>query len=1428
MLRSLDITGNGVRVLPLELGLCQDLRELHYEEQMIVMPTKEVLALGVRAMTIYLRRLREALLRRCLALSGMGLTQVPKEVYDMIDLKELSVDKNAILEIEPDILNFDELEVLSANINQVQDLNFLLGDSRKPPWDRQRLGMLRTLLLRGNRIEVLPPEITRLKALNVLMMDNNQLKELPESIGKLQHLEQLSFSHNELASIPDTMSDLVELNTFNVSHNALASLPFALGKIMDLTKFVFKDNPLLEPPLEVLVKGSDFVLNYLDTCCKALKDGAIEFCSIGFYEIPRELCRITSLTKMNLSDNKISMVRNELIELENLESLNLSENNLKHFPTVLCSLSLLADLNIGHNNITRLPVQLGRLSNLKKLGLEGLQLIQPAAEISNLSAPGIVEYMRKFFRVDKGESRTLDISNVGFRKFPREIAVLGTHLTSLSLDGHQIQDLTYEIGELSELLRFTAANNQLLNLPYELGALRNVEYLDFSHNSINSFPNVHQLRSLTYLDASYNLMSALPLNIRRWTALRTLKVTNNVLQTLPEPLGELERLTFIDASDNRLTALPGSIKHLTRLGQLHLKNNSLTKVPAVVPLLTTLAQLSLSGNRILALPPALCLCTGVQTLDVSYNFLIAPPAETHEGGISSVYSYLGSLYIAQYDKQLHLTHWNLQGFPLDGNFLTSLTVMDLRHNQIRTLPPVIGFYAHVVNLNLNYNMLETLPEQIRSMHASITELHVCNNLLLKLPNGLFHLTSLIRLKLAENKLKVIPDDVSKLTMLRHLDLDFNRVQVIPEALASMSRLQDLFLEDNPIKLITPSSFSNCRSMRHLKVQVEWMDDMIAWRKDLSTFKQIQGHGVKCPPTEVLMCGSDAIWKYLIVCANSKVTKVLELSRVTFWMIEMEDARQRFYSWPEDLCRYEHLERLNLAGNFLMTVHPTVSCLTNLVELDLESNRLKSLPTSLANCTALERIMLLRNPDLASPSREITSKGSAATISFLQCLHRAEQEDVVVFEGASYRRLPIEILHLTNAVDMSISKNNIEFLPAEVRFLTNLTRLKMNKNKLVFLPDELCTLTQLKHLECETNNICAFPDELPLLTNLITLEVDGNFSANMPPEVKKHGPWLCIDYVMEVKRGRQAGHVNLRGFDLLSLPVDIITIDRPKRWQKTFVDGYVRAYTEELNKQRKRELEAIKTAELRKVREAMGLDADHVSEFSDTDAKFNATEEFCDDAVVHLAPVQVVRRRDRLRTFEMFCDSFTGWYACAIGYDSVQDMMKNAANDDDVKKKPDDIQLYDFLVRRFGPPELDSPCINCIELGDKCDEEGGVNGRYRRHKGLHKMARVGWYNVKLRTKHGPEAEWSDEENDVPSDREDEENEADLKRGVKVSDDLNDDGPSQTGTSVDSDDDSDETDEDDGHGKWGGEADDSDHEEEDAKPTLTNSMNGGAFN
>jgi hypothetical protein len=89
----------------------------------------------------------------------------------------------------------------------------------------------------------------------------------------------------------------------------------------------------------------------------------------------------------------------------------------------------------------------------------------------------------------------------------------------------------------------------------------------------------------------------------------------------------------------------------------------------------------------------------------------------------------------------------------------------------------------------------------------------------------------------------------------------------------------------------------------------------------------------------------------------------------------------------------------------------------------------------------------------------------------------------------------------------------------------------------------------------------------------------------------------------------------------------------------------------------------------------------------------------------------------------------------------------------------------------------------------------------------------------------EAEWSDEENEVPSDIDEIDNEEDLKRGkIKVSDDLEDE--SRNVSEAESDDDDSEEESEDDEGKFGGE-DESDHEEEDAKPTLTSSVSGGQY-
>ena len=48
------------------------------------------------------------------------------------------------------------------------------------------------------------------------------------------------------------------------------------------------------------------------------------------------------------------------------------------------------------------------------------------------------------------------------------------------------------------------------------------------------------------------------------------------------------------------------------------------------------------------------------------------------------------------------------------------------------------------------------------------------------------------------------------------------------------------------------------------------------------------------------------------------------------------------------------------------------------------------------------------------------------------------------------------------------------------------------------------------------------------------------------------------------------------------------------------------------------------------------------------------------------PYNTVRRRDRLRTLDDFYESFSVWYAFALGYNGLEEMEQNKKSDDDVR------------------------------------------------------------------------------------------------------------------------------------------------------------------
>ncbi|KAJ1495315.1 hypothetical protein T484DRAFT_1762963, partial [Baffinella frigidus] len=261
-------------------------------------------------------------------------------------------------------------------------------------------------------------------------------------------------------------------------------------------------------------------------------------------------------------------------------------------------------------------------------------------------------------------------------------------------------------------------------------------------------------------------------------------------------------------------------------------------------------------------------------------------------------------------------HNRIEAIPEQiGRLHGSLTELSCSDNAIQRITSGIFQLTSLIRLSLAHNKIKSLPEACSRLtmlrHLDLDYNQIQHNEIKSLPEACSRLTMLRHLDLDYNQIQ----ECSRLKMLRHLDLDYNQIQSLPDSLlvlsrlqnllleanpvsfvsprslpdslAVLSRLQNLLLEANPVSFVSPDSFINCKGLRLLKIQAEWLDDLKAWRKDTSMFKMIAGNGVTFPPTEVMTLGTEALWKYLVLVAKSKTTLALDLSRTNFWMLELE-------------------------------------------------------------------------------------------------------------------------------------------------------------------------------------------------------------------------------------------------------------------------------------------------------------------------------------------------------------------------------------------------------------------------------------------------------------------------------------------------------------------------------------------------------------
>lgn len=174
---------------------------------------------------------------------------------------------------------------------------------------------------------------------------------------------------------------------------------------------------------------------------------AVKFLNLsgkGLTAVPASVIKLVNLEKLNLSNNKISVLPKELSGLKKLKSLNLTANAFTSFPVVVTSIASLEDFEISFNNILSLPKEITALAKLKRVSASKCGLKKLPAELSKMQQLEIADLSYNDFVSIPAELtgiknlKTLDLSfNKNLSSFPSEIKEL-TQLRFLNLKSTKI------------------------------------------------------------------------------------------------------------------------------------------------------------------------------------------------------------------------------------------------------------------------------------------------------------------------------------------------------------------------------------------------------------------------------------------------------------------------------------------------------------------------------------------------------------------------------------------------------------------------------------------------------------------------------------------------------------------------------------------------------------------------------------------------------------------------------------------------------------------------------------------------------------------------------------------------------------------------------------------------------------------------------
>ena len=433
------------------------------------------------------------------------------------------------------------------------------------------------------------------------------------------------------------------------------------------------------------------------------------------------------ISDLNLEGNSVDHISCDTFsDCPELEKLNLRSNQLTTLPCVVSNPETwsLQELNLANNSLTGShdPLVAAHLRNVTALDL--------SRNAGLTSLENLITEMPYIETLELFHTPKLEYNAQVFRnnRNLKSIDCVFSALTIMPLFGAAKATIAS--------LRFLFNEMECVDVEHIIG-LHSATSLNFEKNALKAFPDV----------GCSNQSTSSNIDDINFPSLKIIRLANNLITKFPLLPG-MPNSSVISIPYNRLRQFPAErMALITRVRELRMSHNN----AAVFP------NFSLEPHY------------AMTVLELNHNRIFSVPAN-RLAPLTSI-------------KHLHLNHNNITEIP-DLLFAhQTLIKFSIHHNGINDLQPMIlssGKKWKLTYLDVSYNMITQIPQQLLHQFDNIAYLILSNNQIGQMPFMSVVGPTLRDLQLGYNNLTYIPDNcLLGMRMLRSLNLEHNFIHTFP-------------------------------------------------------------------------------------------------------------------------------------------------------------------------------------------------------------------------------------------------------------------------------------------------------------------------------------------------------------------------------------------------------------------------------------------------------------------------------------------------------------------------------------------------------------------------------------------------------------------------------------------------------------------------